>query len=93
MKRYSVEDRLLKTRFEIYKEPHIIVDTSKCRECLNKPCIKICPAGLYSLDEDGNLIFNYEGCLECGSCRLICPYNNIRWNTPPGGYGVDYSFG
>ena len=93
MKRFSVEERLLRTKFEIFKEPHITVDKSKCSGCEAKPCINVCPAGLYTLDENGELQFNYEGCLECGSCRLICPYNSIHWDTPPGGYGVDYHFG
>ncbi len=89
----SVEERLALNRFEIYKEPHIIVDKEKCMECRNKPCINACPAGLYTLDEQGRLQFNYEGCLECGTCRLICPHGAVKWNYPPGGFGVHYQFG
>ncbi len=89
----SVEKRLTLTKFNIHKEPHIVVDTSKCEKCEEKPCIYACPAGLYQLDENGKLVFIYEGCLECGTCRLICPYGAVSWNYPPGGYGVWYKFG
>ena len=91
--RLSVERRLALDRFEIFKEPHIVVEREKCLRCELKPCIGACPAGLYSLDEEGALLFNYEGCLECGTCRLVCPYGAVRWNYPPGGFGVHYQFG
>ncbi|MBU1208420.1 MAG: hypothetical protein KKH04_16085 [Proteobacteria bacterium] len=26
----------------------------------------------------------YEGCLECGSCRIGCPHLNIEWRFPRG---------
>ncbi|WP_243675885.1 4Fe-4S dicluster domain-containing protein [Vulcanisaeta distributa] len=35
-----------------------------------------------------------RGCLECGTCRVVCPENNIEWNYPPkSGFGVQYRFG
>ncbi len=89
----SVEERLALDKFEIYSKPHIIVDKDKCLKCPEKPCVKACPAGLYTVDEEGRLQFNYEGCLECGACRLICPYNAVKWSYPPGGFGVHYQFG
>jgi ferredoxin like protein len=30
----------------------------------------------------------YEGCHECGSCRIGCPYQNIKWEYPKGGHGI-----
>lgn len=93
MKRMDVEKRLALTKFEIHGEPHIIVNYDKCRECPLKPCIRSCPAGLYALDEEGNLHFNYEGCLECGMCRIVCLKGAVSWSYPPGGFGVWYRFG
>jgi len=90
--RLSVEKRLALTNFKIHPEPHIVVDTEKCKGC-EMPCVKSCPAGLYSVDEDGNLRFIYEGCLECGTCRMVCNRGAIRWEYPPGGFGVWYKFG
>jgi len=36
---------------------------------------------------------SYEGCLECGSCRIGCPHLNIEWRFPTGGYGISHRFG
>ncbi len=89
----SIEERLALDVFNVDKEPHIIVDTSKCKKCDLKPCLYVCPANLYTLDENGELQFNYEGCLECGSCRIVCPHNAIQWNHPRGGFGIQFRFG
>ena len=35
-----------------------------------------------------------DGCLECGTCRVICQdHGNVSWNYPRGGYGISYKFG
>jgi ferredoxin like protein len=39
------------------------------------------------------VIFSFEGCLECGSCRMICDRGAIDWTLPRGGFGVCYEFG
>ena len=93
MERLSVEKRLTLVKFEIHEKPHIIIDKEKCRLCDEKYCVKACPAGLYEINEKGELEFNYEGCLECGTCRLICPYEAVHWEYPEGGYGVFFQFG
>jgi len=90
--RLTVEERLALVKFNVHSKPHIIVDYSKCEYCIGKPCVNSCPAGLYRV-ENGKLVFVHEGCLECGTCRLVCPHNAIKWEYPPGGYGVWYKFG
>ena len=32
-------------------------------------------------------------CIECGTCRILCPYYNVSWKYPRGGFGVAYKFG
>ena len=32
----------------------------------------------------------YENCLECGACRMICPNNAIEWQYPKSSKGVIY---
>ena len=93
MEYLSVEKRLSLVRFNIHSEPHIKIDTSKCIDCDYKPCVKACPAGLFTLDDEGRLHFNYEGCFECGTCRVVCPEEAIEWRYPPGGFGVSLRFG
>jgi ferredoxin like protein len=73
-------------------EPHIVIETRLCRSCEGHPCTVVCPAGLYVWDAD-QLVHNCEGCLECGSCRLVCPQGAIQWRYPLGGYGVRYRWG
>lgn len=90
---WSIEKRLMLTKILIDKEPHIILDYDKCKKCNKKICVRACPAGLYTVDENGTLHFNYEGCLECGTCKILCPFNAISWKFPRGGYGVYYKFG
>jgi ferredoxin-like protein FixX len=56
--------------------------------------VRICPAGLYTLSEDGTQSFDYAGCLECGSCRIVCGDTAIRsWKYPGPGWGVEYRYG
>lgn len=93
MHRLSVQDRLGLDAFILDKEPHIVVDTEICRTCVEKPCIHLCPAGLFRPSEDGGVSFSHEGCLECGMCRLACPHGAVRWSYPRGGKGVQYHYG
>ena len=56
--------------------------------------IMVCPAALYKRDEDGNVSFDYAGCLECGTCRIICGDTIIKkWENPGPTMGVEYRFG
>jgi ferredoxin like protein len=80
-------------KWVVDEEPHIIVDYEKCEKCDTKACIYMCPAGCYELDEHGKLRFNYEGCLECGTCRLVCNKKAIKWSYPRSGYGIQYRYG
>ncbi len=53
-----------------------------------------CPAGLYKRDERGNIHFDSAGCLECGTCRLLCGDTILEtWEYPQGTFGVEFRFG
>ncbi|MGD2142851.1 MAG: 4Fe-4S dicluster domain-containing protein [Anaerolineae bacterium] len=73
-------------------EPHIVIDKKRCLDCEARPCTVVCPAGLYVWLGD-QLTHNCDGCLECGSCRAVCPRDAIEWRYPRGGYGVRYRWG
>jgi len=90
----NIEDKLFLDRFHVNEEPHIrIVDNVKCMDkCEDQPCLYFCPANVYRLEKD-HIVAAYEGCLECGSCRIGCPHLNIEWKFPVGGYGVSHRFG
>ena len=64
------------------------------KECKTKPCTTVCPAKVYVWEEPKKkIIVNYENCIECGACRMICPFENITCDWPRGGFGVQYKMG
>lgn len=55
---------------------------------------KACPAGLYRRDDNGAMIYDYAGCLECGACRILGRDLVLRkWSYPNGGMGVEFRYG
>ncbi len=95
MKRMSVEDKLGKTKFVVDEShSHIVVDKEYLDREEVQRLVNVCPAGLYKLDEQGNLQFSYLGCLECGTCRALSLGKVITdWNYPNDGYGVSFRLG
>lgn len=91
IKKNSIEDKLSTIKYNCDCESHLIADNEKCRLCENRVCTCICPANVYTYDENKNVLnVEYENCLECGACRIICPMDAIDWNYPKGKYGVNY---
>lgn len=75
------------------EEPHILIDKEICATCAEKPCTVVCPAVLYTLKGD-EINFDYAGCLECGTCRVMCSKKGIvRWHYPRGTFGVSFRHG
>ena len=93
MKRMGIEERLGANKFLVDdEEPHIILDKETCAKCSKKPCTFVCPAALYVVKE-GEITFDYAGCLECGTCRIACPSSHMmKWNYPRGTFGVEYRY-
>ncbi len=88
----AIEDKLYQVRFNVDKEAHIVIDKQICSTCPDKPCLVICPVENYKL-EDGSISFSWQGCLECGTCRIACYRGAVSWRYPRGGYGVSFRFG
>ena len=56
--------------------------------------VRVCPAALYKIDEDGKRSFDYAGCLECGTCRIACAGTIVKkWENPQPTMGVEYRYG
>jgi ferredoxin like protein len=88
----AIEDKLATTRFTVDIEPHIRIRIDICETCLEKPCLYICPVKNYVIEED-KLVFSWQGCVECGACRIACPHDAIEWAYPRGGFGVHLRYG
>lgn len=93
----QVEEKLFQNRYRVdVGRPHVSIrDPAYCREhCAGKECTHVCPAACYRTRPDGSVELSTEGCLECGSCRIICAvHGNVIWEHPRGGFGVSYKFG
>ncbi|AOV17776.1 ferredoxin [Acidihalobacter aeolianus] len=93
----KIEEKLFQNRYRVDEgHPHISVrDSSVCRDaCQDKACTFCCPAGCYAPDASGGVTLSVDGCLECGTCRIICAeHQNVEWWYPRGGYGILFKFG
>jgi len=88
----KVEDKLAVNKFDIDKEVHIRIHEDICEVCKDHSCLYVCPAGCFKQTED-HITFSYEGCLECGSCKIVCEKEAIDWALPRGGFGICYQYG
>lgn len=90
----KIEEKIALCSIKEHKESHIKVDENACIECETKICIKSCPAHLYTIEsESGKLVVDHTGCLECGTCMIICPFGAVEWSYPEPGFGIYYRYG
>jgi ferredoxin like protein len=94
IKRQTPEELLALNKFNVDEgHPHIIINKAICAKCADKPCLVVCPAVLYRLKGD-EVSFEYAGCLECGTCRVMCLNKGVSsWNYPQASFGVSYRSG
>lgn len=75
----NVDVKLGVNKFNVDEEhPHIVVKADADKQALEL-LVKACPAGLYKKQDDGSVRFDYAGCLECGTCRILGW--GRRWNS------------
>ena len=90
-----IDDILMSLKyFTDEQELHLaIIDDSVCQACETQPCIDFCPVGAYRPQDGRTVQIAVQSCVECGTCRVLCPYFNVSWKNPRGGFGVAYKFG
>lgn len=92
----TLETKLGRNVFKLdHESPHIVINHEACRErCTTRPCLFVCPANLYTYQQERDEVFvDYEGCLECGICLIVCQDEALSWKYPRAGFGVQYRFG
>jgi ferredoxin like protein len=90
----KVEEKIALNAMKNDRESHIAIDQERCARCTARVCIAVCPGRLYSLNEEtGEMVVEYAGCLECGTCMIACTNGAITWDYPGGDFGVQYRYG
>lgn len=88
-----IEQKLYLDRYKVDEVSHLwIIDRETCLKCRDKPCIITCPANVYDWEEE-KITVAYDNCVECGACRIVCPYQNIGWRYPRWGLGIAHRYG
>lgn len=90
----DIKDKLGVTTWvtDSHDRAHITVNPDICIQCSHQLCIAGCPAKCF-IFYDNKMTFQYEDCVECGTCDIMCDQGSITWNNPRGAYGVQYSQG
>ena len=92
----NVEQKLSIDKFTVDEgHPHIVIDLEKMDAETQRILTVVCPAGLYTVDEKGRMVFEFAGCLECGTCRVAVQSKTgvMEWNHPRPSFGVQYRYG
>lgn len=89
----TVEEKLGVDKFHVDEEyAHIEVNKDADPADI-MAVVRACPAGLYKYEE-GVLAFDYAGCFECGTCRVLSAGKVVKkWTFPNGSFGIEYRFG
>ena len=90
----NVEEKIALDAIKNDRESHIRLDQEQCAACAERWCIAACPGHLYSRNsETGEMVVEFSGCLECGTCGIVCVHGAITWDYPRGECGVQYRYG
>lgn len=51
-----------------------------CLQCEDAACMKVCPKGAISRDENGAVLPDPKKCIACKMCISACPFGNIAFS-------------
>lgn len=92
----NVEQKLAIDKFVVDEgNAHIVPHEDSMDEAVKRALTVACPAGLYTLSDSRRLVFEFAGCLECGTCRVLCAHlpGALEWNHPRPSFGVQFRYG
>lgn len=90
------------TKHEEHQPSHLVIAdfdicNSRCTQEYGNPCQHFCPASVYNMVDDSSrpgklkLELTPSNCVHCKTCDIADPYQVIRWVTPQGGEGPNYT--
>lgn len=90
------------TMHEEHQPSHLVIAdydicNNRCTEEYGNPCQHFCPASVYNMVDDPDrpgkekLQLTPSNCVHCKTCDIADPYQVIRWVTPQGGEGPNYT--
>jgi ferredoxin-like protein FixX len=90
----NVDEKLALDKFNVDEEDAHIVLKEDASDVEFDKLILCCPAALYKRDGNGRKSFDYAGCLECGTCRILCGETILDiWRYPNPTMGIQYRYG
>ena len=91
----KVEEKLYNNRYIVDSgNPHVKIKDNQNPSPALETLVNICPAGCYSKNDEGKIEVATDGCMECGTCRIVTSETGeLQWDYPRGGYGISFKFG
>ncbi len=90
----DVTQRLAGNSYTVDEKSHIEVNQDVAMATgAGKLLVKVCPAHVYSENEDGSIAVLFAACMECGTCRAMVAPESLSWHYPSGGFGITFREG
>ena len=65
----------------VYFEEAEVAVPVMCMQCEDAACMKVCPMGAISRDENGAVLPDPKKCVACKMCISACPFGNITFSS------------
>lgn len=90
----DVTQRLAGNTYVVDEVSHIEIDQDLARKNgTGKLLVRVCPAHVYSENQDGSIAILFAACLECGTCLALASPGTLKWHYPNGGFGIAFREG